>query len=99
MSQNLIGGYELAAMEECSLPEQVATGFGQVMATLLGAKYLPVLYVGKQIVHGTNHMLICRQSLATLGAPEHLVKLVINQNQDDGSVAGQWSLVSIEQII
>lgn len=44
-------------------------------------------------------MLICRQRLATQGAPEHLVKLVINQNQDDGSVVGQWSLVSIEQII
>lgn len=26
MSQNLIGGYELVAMEECSLPEQVAAG-------------------------------------------------------------------------
>lgn len=99
MSKNLIGGYELAPMEVCSLPEQVATGFSQITEALLGAKYVPVLYVGKQIVHGTNHMLICKQTIVTLGAPEHLVTMVLNQNCDDGSIVGKWSLVSIEPII
>lgn len=99
MSNNMSGGYTLAPMEACPLPEQVATGFGLVTKNLVGATYTPVLYVGTQVVHGTNHMLICKQTLAAPGAPEHLVKMVLNQNHDDGSIVGQWSLVSIEQII
>ena len=40
MSQNLIGGYELVAMEECSLPEQVAAGNKK---TIRGGKHLKKL--------------------------------------------------------
>ena len=69
------------------------------MASLVGASYVPVLYVGMQVVHGTNHMLICKQTLAAQGASERLVKMVLNQNCDDGSIVGQWSVVSIEQIV
>lgn len=98
MSKVLYGGYALAPMEGCPPPEQVATGYGQVTETLVGAKYLPVLYVGSQIVHGTNHMIICKQTLAAKDAPEHLVVMVLNQNCDDGSIVGQWSVVSIERI-
>lgn len=93
------GAYKLAPMEACPLPEKVATGFGQVTQTLVGAKYLPVLYVGEQVVHGLNHMLICRQTLVTKDAPEHLVKMVLNQNLDDGSLVGKWTLVGIERIV
>lgn len=96
---NMYGGYKLAEMEGCTMPEQVATGFAQVTGAMVGAKYLPVLYVGSQIVQGTNHMLICKQTLAAKDAPEHLVTVVLNQNHDDGSLVGQWSVVSIEQII
>lgn len=44
-------------------------------------------------------MLVCRQTLAAQGAPEHLVKMVLNQNCDDGSIVGKWSVVSIEHIV
>lgn len=99
MSNTLAGGWTLEPMEGCNLPEQVATGFSEVAGAMVGAKYVPVLYVGMQVVHGTNHMLVCKQTLAAQGAPEHLVKMVLNQNCDDGSIVGQWSVVSIEQIV
>lgn len=86
-------------IQSCSLPEPVATGFGQVTKALLGARYVPVLYVGTQMVHGVNYMLICKQTLAVQGAPEHLVKMVLNQNTDDSSIVGKWSVVTIEQIV
>ncbi len=95
----MVGEYKLAPMQACPLPEQVASGLPQVLDSLVGAKYLPVLYVGEQVVHGINHMLICRQTLVTKDAPEHLVKMVVNQNCDDGTLVGKWSLVSIEQIV
>lgn len=99
MSQNRsVGGYTLAPMQACSLPQKVATGFTQVAASMVGAKYLPVLYVGEQIVHGINHMLICKQTLLDRDATEHLVEVVLNQNLDDGSLVGEWSVVSITRL-
>lgn len=99
MSNVETGGWKLAEMQPCALPEKVATGFGEITKTLLGAKYVPVLYAGTQLVHGMNHMIICKQTLATPGATEHLVKMVLNQNVDDGSIVGKWSVVTIEQIV
>ena len=95
----IVGGWELVEMQSCPLPEKVATGFGEVTQSMLGARYVPVLYVGTQVVHGINHMLICKQTLAAQGAPEHLVKMVLNQNLDGGSLVGKWSLVSVEHLV
>ena len=99
MANGKMGGWELADMQPCPLPEEVATGFKEVTQNMVGAKYVPVLYVGKQVVHGVNHMLICKQTLAAQGAPEHLVKMVLNQAPEEGSLVGKWSVVSIEQIV
>ena len=93
------GGWELAEMPACNLPEKVASGFSEVTHAMVGARYVPVLYVGTQVVHGINHMIICEQILAVPGATKHLVKMVLNQNVDDGSLVGKWSVVSIEQIV
>ncbi len=99
MSNTLVGGWTLASMEGCNLPQQVATGFSEVTEAMVGAKYVPVLYVGTQAVHGVNHMLICKQTLTTQGAPEHLVKMVLNQNCDDGDIVGKWSIIAIDHIV
>ena len=92
-------GWELAGMQSCGMLEKVAFGFTEVTHALVGTEYVPVLYVGKQVVHGMNHMIICKQTLAVQGATEHLVKMVLNQNVDDGSLVGKWSIVSIEGIL
>ena len=99
MSNTTAGGWTLAPMQPCNLPQQLATGFSAVTQGMVGAKYVPLLYVGTQVVHGTNHMLICKQTLVVPGAPQHLVKMVLNQINAGGDFTGQWSLVSIEQIL
>lgn len=99
MSNIKAGGWELANMQACGLPEKVASGFSEVTLAMVGARYIPVLYVGSQVVHGMNHMIICKQTLAVQGATEHLVKMVLNQNCDDGSLVGKWSVVTIEKIV
>lgn len=96
---NMAGGWTLAPMEGCKLPEQAATGFAQATNGMVGAKYTPVLYVGTQVVHGVNHMIICKQTLSAKGAPEYLVKMVLNQNCDGGDLVGKWSVVTIERIV
>lgn len=60
----MLGTWEIAKMKKSSLPEKVASGFSEATKNLKGAKYRPVLYCGKQIVAGTNHMIICKQTLS-----------------------------------
>ncbi len=93
------GAYKLAHMEPCTLPQKVAPGFTEVTMGLTGASYVPVLYVGEQVVHGLNHMVICLEKQVDAELSEHLVKMVLNQNLDDGSPVGKWTLVNIERIV
>ncbi len=92
---SMAGEWKFVEMEPCNLPEQVATGFGSIFSNMHGAKYVPVLYCGEQLVHGKNHMIICRQTLRTNPVKESLVKVVINQLEPMGN---DWSVVGIEVI-
>ncbi len=92
---NVLGGWAIAPMKETKLPEQVASGFSAVTAeNLLGARYVPVLYVGEQVVAGKNYMILCEQTLSTLNRERHLVEVIINQNPQN-----EWSLINIDRII
>lgn len=92
------GGWKLAKMEPCMLPEDVASGFCSVMENMVGASYVPVLYCAAQLVNGMNHMLICKQTLSTAGAEENLAKVILHHEigakPDEG-----WRVLSIEGII
>lgn len=92
---NVLGSFELAPMATCSMPDEIAAGFSDVMGSLVGANYIPVLYVGKQVVSGFNYMIICRQTLVVPGEPEHLVNVIINCAPG----TNKWSVVSIERIV
>lgn len=87
------GGWEIPEMKAAPLPEKVASAFADVTSSMIGAKYVPVLYCGQQIVHGSNHMLICEQTIAAKDAPKHLVTMVINCSEQG------HTLVEIQKII
>ena len=42
------------------LPQDVASGIG-IVAEANGVTYIPLFYVGKQVVNGTNHWLVCKK--------------------------------------
>lgn len=88
----MVGAWKIEKMQAVSLPEIVATGFAAVTNDLVGASYIPVLYVGEQVVSGTNYMIICKQTLSDRSATEHIVKMVINLFQNN------WSIVIIDTI-
>lgn len=95
--QIMIGAWTLENMVPCTLPQKVATGFTETLSNLEGASYIPVLYCGEQIVHGTNHMLICKQRLVTAQPEEHLVLVILNKPlPDDADQA--WKILLIETI-
>ena len=83
---NLLGVWNLAEMQPVPLPEKVVSAFCEVTASLVGARYVPVLYCGEQLVHGVNYMIICEQTLVARGAPKHLVNMVINSSEQGSSI-------------
>ena len=90
---DLLGAWELAEMKAAPLPEKAATAFSGATSSMVGAKYVPVLYCGEQLVHGVNYMFICEQTLSAQGAPRHLVKMVVNSSEQGSSI------VNIERIV
>lgn len=93
----MVGEWILAEMAPCDLPEKVATGFGQAFSELVGASCIPVLYCGHQLVHGTNHMLICKQTMAVAEKSERLVKVILNEPLPTDSEPA-WTIVLIDAI-
>ncbi len=94
MKKIICGGWVLTEnMQSDGLPEKLASAWAEVM-NLTGAEYLPVLYVGTQLVNGMNHMVVCRQTLITQDNETHLVKVVLNC-----SLSGKWTVSSIETIV
>ena len=91
-----IGGWDYSVVEACELPKEVAAGFNEAFSSLLGATYTPVLYCGTQIVHGVNHMIICKVKFATQGSNYALMKVVLNEIVNEGK--SSWSIVSVQSI-
>ena len=76
----MLGAYQLLDnYHSVNLPQEVQTAFTEVTADLVGASYKPLLYVGYQLVNGTNHMIIAEQQLLDKNSTRHIVKMVINE--------------------
>ncbi len=73
---SLEGGWNITdyakELPACELPQEVASAFTKATTELVGASYEPLMYVATQVVAGSNHMLLCRQTLSDL---EHTIKI------------------------
>ena len=77
-----------------SMPQKAASAFSAV-DKLIGAKYVPLVYVGSQLVHGVNYYFIAEQTLMTAGKERNIVVLCVNES------GGKYFVVphSIQKII
>lgn len=91
----MTGAWEIDSdMKFCELHGDVAEVFNDATKSFVGAKYSPVLYVGKQIVSGCNYMFVCKQILSTEHKDTHVVKMVVYK-----PVAGKAEILLIEQLL
>ncbi len=95
--KSMIGTWNFSTLKACNLPEKVATGFSEVFSHLCGAEYTPVLYCGTQLVHGINHMIICKMKVCHPDATEKLAKVIINEVPKT-ELESLWSIVTIQDI-
>ena len=79
----LMGGW--APAEDFAVTEERQQLFDTAMEGLLGVNYVPVAYLGSQVVAGTNHCFLCQ---ATVVAPDAQPqwKLVYLYQALDGTV-------------
>lgn len=100
MENNLtVGGWVIEDLKACNLPQKIATGFVQVMEGFVGASYIPVSYCASQLVNGTNHLLICKQTLSTSPSIEHIVAMTLHQSLPTDGLVGTFSILSIVTIV
>ncbi len=86
----ILSGWELDEFRGIKLPQKVASAFTAVTGELTGADYQPIVYLGKQVVNGTNYCLLALQRIITAKPEKRLVKMIINEAAD-----GTASLVSV----
>lgn len=95
----IMGGWNVADMQPCNLPQRVASVFTAV-TEILGGTYEPLLYIGSQIVNGINYCVIAKQTIPSPGgAYEHVVAMTMNQKPGEANEGEKYSLVDITTII
>ena len=62
----MAGGWTPAA--DPAITEEIRALFDQAMEGLLGMNYVPVAYLGSQVVAGTNHAILCQAAVVYPGA-------------------------------
>ena len=71
-----------------SMPQKAASAWAKV-EELVGADYLPLLYVGTQVVRGVNHWFIAQVTTSGTANPKKkIVKLAVNEFQGKFEVVG-----------
>ncbi|GLB31403.1 hypothetical protein LAD12857_33260 [Lacrimispora amygdalina] len=93
---NEVGNWVLEEFTPCELPKEVADGFSQVMSTIVGVSYTPLLYAATQVVAGKNHMIICESTPVVLNPVRSLVAVYLNQTLP--AEGGEFRLLSVQPI-
>lgn len=76
-----------------SMPQEAASAWHGAMGEIVGAEYVPLLYVGGQPVKGVNHVFIAQQTLILAKPERHIVLVTVNE------FSSNFNLVSIERIV
>ena len=85
-----LGSWNIDELKPCNLPQKATSAFTEITSRVVGTEYMPVLYVGKQIVNGTNYCILAVQTLITANSPKRLVRMVIHESLD-----GKYSVKTI----
>ena len=88
-----LGGWNIDEMKTVNLPQKVQSAFTAVTGELVGADYMPVLYVGSQVVNGMNYCVLAKQTIITATPEYRLVKVIINVD-----TKGVATLVSVSGV-
>ena len=90
----IIGGWNIDDLKRTNLPQKATSAFTKFTDGLTGAEYEPLLFVGTQLVNGTNYCYIALQTIICANPMKRLVKLILNESSD-----GKVKAVSVTRIM
>lgn len=91
MAESRVGGWTPA--KDPAVTEELQVLFQKGTETLTGAGYIPVAYLGSQIVAGTNHAFLCQAVTAYPGTQEMAPAFAIVYLYEN--LSGSVSILSI----
>ena len=77
-----MGGW--AAADDAAITDEVRALFDQAMEGLVGVNYVPVAYLGSQVVAGTNHAILCQATVVYPDAQPTWVVVFLYENLEGG---------------
>lgn len=93
MQRQAIGGWSICIKCPHDIPYPLNTCFNEAFKSVVGTGYEIILYLGSQVVTGTNYLLLCKQTTITNPVTEKLVYVVINK-----PLTGPCTIVSVKDI-
>lgn len=66
-------------------PQKVASTLSDLQ--IVGAEYEPIAYIGSQVVNGTNHAVLAKQTLTVGKDVENVVLMIFNEKGNDVTLA------------
>lgn len=87
-----LGGWEIDVKVN-EFPQRVATAISDLPENLLGCGYEPFVYLGKQVVVGTNHAVMAEQTVVTGVDTKNVVLLKFNEKPEGVSLYAIETLV------
>lgn len=96
IGEGMLGSFEvndgaIPALEN----ENVKNAFDKATETLLGVSYEPVAYLAKQIVNGTNYMILCRTQVVSPEAVPEFSLVTIYESLDGNAKFGESEPIEI----
>lgn len=77
------------------MPQRIATAMSALSEQLIGAEYDFIAYLGSQVVNGTNHAVLAKQTIVTGRDTANIVVLVFNEKPNEVKV----TLVGVDRLV
>ena len=96
IGEGMLGSFEVNVGSIPALEnENVKNAFDKATETLLGVNYEPVAYLAKQIVNGTNYMILCRTQVVSPEAVPEFSLVTIYESLDGNAKFGESEPIEI----
>lgn len=93
----LLGGWTLPEnTESAALPEDAAAAFAKANEGFVGNNLVPIAYLGRQIVNGTNYAILCRSTLVTADPISSIQVVIVSEDAEGAATFSSIRTVSIE---
>lgn len=90
----MVGSWNIKIVVD-AMPQKVATAIGALAEQLVGAEYEPIAYLGYQLVNGTNHAVLTKQTIMDGNDSANIVVLIFNEKPG----AMEATLVGVERVV